>query len=228
MPESDPSVVSSPGPREPRPAHVISAVQPLARWLAGLSDTRLTLLVALLLFALAAWPLLLVDLPPFQDLPNHVATAHIIAHPGLYPEYVFNGFLKSNSLLTLWFSLVGGYGLYGAARAFSAIVLATTALALPLFVLRFAGRQCLPVAMLLVWPLVHGFFVSMGMLNFALAFALSLLLLTVLERQRERPTWWRGLGIAALASVVWYAHPFPLAVVGLLVALHAITRSTWR
>ena len=47
------------------------------------SDARLTALVALVLFALAAWPLLLVDLPPLQDLPNHVATAHIVAHPDL-------------------------------------------------------------------------------------------------------------------------------------------------
>ncbi|MBN2576558.1 MAG: hypothetical protein JXP73_18485 [Deltaproteobacteria bacterium] len=219
-PEPSGSSPSSSGKTQP--------AQRLAQWLAGLSDTRLTLLVAALLFALAGWPLLLVDLPPFQDLPNHVATAHIIAHPELYPEYAFNGFLKSNSLLTLWFALVGSHGLCGAARAFVAIVLATTALALPLFVLRFAGRHCLPIAMLFVWPLVHGFFVSMGMLNFALAFALSLLLLTVLDRQRERPTWLRGLGIAVMAGLVWYAHPFPLAVVALLVALHAITRSTWR
>ena len=68
----------------------------LEQRLAALSDARLTLLVALVLFALAAWPLLLVELPPFQDLPNHVATAHIIAHPDLYPQYVFNGLFKSN------------------------------------------------------------------------------------------------------------------------------------
>src|SRR6187549_3858753 len=104
------------------------------------SDARLAALVALALFALAAWPLLLVDLPPFQDLPNHVATAHIIAHPDLYPQYVFNGFFRSNALLTLWFHLVGGHGLFGAARAFTALVLAVNALALPLFVLHFAGR----------------------------------------------------------------------------------------
>jgi hypothetical protein len=176
--------------------------------------------VALVLFALAAWPLLLVALPPFQDLPNHVATAHILAHPELYPEFVGNGFLKSNSLLALWLHLTGSHGLYGAARIFVAIVLATTALAWPLFVLRFAGRRSLVPAMFFVWPLVHGFFVAMGMLNFALGFALSLILLTVLDRQRERATWPRGLAIAALACVLWYAHPFPLAVVAGLVALH--------
>ena len=84
------------------------------------SDARLTLLVAAALFGLAAWPLLLVDLPPFQDLPNHLATAHIVAHPDLYPEFAFNGLFKSNCLLTLWLYLFGGHGLYGAARIFTA------------------------------------------------------------------------------------------------------------
>lgn len=199
----------------------------LAQRLAALSDLRLTSLVALVLFALSAWPLLLVDLPPLQDLPNHVATAHIIAHPELYPQYVFNGLFKSNALLTLWFFLLGGHGLFGAARGFVAVVLAVNAIALPLFVLRFAGRRGLPVATLFLWPLVHSFSIVMGFLNFAFAFAMSLILLAVLDRQRERPTVARGLAVAALACVLWYAHPFPLMVVGLLVALHAVRQPSW-
>ena len=215
-------------PRATPAAPSPSTPHPLLTWLDGLTDARLILLVAAVLFALAAWPLLLVQLPPFQDLPNHVATAHIVAHPDLYPEFTFNGLFKSNCLLTLWFCLVGSHGLFGAARAFTAIVLAANALALPLFVLHFAGRRALPVAMLFIWPLVHSFTVSMGFLNFTFAFALSLILLTVLDRQRERPTLVRGLGITAFSSVVWYAHPFPLAVVGALVALHVATRPTRR
>lgn len=194
--------------------------------LASLSDGQLVAVIAATLFVLAAWPLLLVGLPPFQDLPNHVATAHIIAHPQLYPQFVFNGFFKSNGLLTLWLSawtgMFGGHGLYGAARAFTAMVLATNAIAWPLFVLRFSGRPHVPAAALFVWPLVHGFFLVMGMLNFAFAFALSLILLAILERQRTRPTLLRAAGIAALAGLLWFAHPFPLALVGALVALHII------
>ena len=68
----------------------------------------------------------------------------------------------------------------------------------------------------------------MGFLNFTFAFALSLILLIVLDRQREQPGLNRGLGIVALSSAIWYAHPFPLAVVGALVTLHAATRPTWR
>jgi hypothetical protein len=193
---------------------------------ARISDLRLTLLVGAVLFGLFAWPILLVPVPPLQDLPNHLATAHIVAHPDLFPEFAFNGLFKSNALLTLWFCTVGRLGLYGAARAFVALVLAANALALPAFVLRFAGRRALPVAMLFAWPLVHGFAVSMGFLNFAFAFAVALILLTVLDRQREAPSARRALAIGLLAGAVWYAHPFPLAVVGALVALHVATRAT--
>lgn len=199
-----------------------------SQWLEGLSDTRLAALAGMALFVLSAWPLLLVDLPPLQDLPNHVATAHIIAHPDLYPQIGFNGFFKSNALLTLWLATFGGFGLVGAAKAFVALVLAAGAVALPVFVLRFAGRSIVPVAALLAWPMVHGSFVSMGFLNFAFAFAMSLILLVTLDRQRARPTFLRGIASAALATLVWYAHPFPLAVIVGLVAVHALGHPTWR
>lgn len=200
----------------------------MADWLAGLSNGQAVGLAAGLLFVLAAWPLWLVQLPPLQDLPNHVATAHIIAHPELYPQYVFNGFFKSNSLLTLWLHVFGRLGLCQAARAFTAIVLAANAVALPIFILRFAGRRALWVGLLGGWPLVHSFFLSMGMLNFCFAFALSLLLLVLIDRQREHPTVGRAAAVTALAVLVWYAHPFPLLIAIGLVAVHAVLQPTWR
>jgi len=220
--------LTSPRPQATSGAAVPPATRSWIDALAGLSDLRLTLLAAAALFSLSAWPLLLVPLPPLQDLPNHLATAHIVAHPDLFPEFTFNGLFKSNALLTLWFVAFGKYGLFGAARAFVALLLAVTALALPAFVLRFAGRRALPVAMLFGWPLGHSFSVSMGFLNFAFAFALALLLLVAVDRQRARPGLARGAGVALLAGAVWYAHPFPLAVAGALVALFAATRPTWR
>jgi hypothetical protein len=199
----------------------------LTVWLAQLSDGKLVLALAALLFVLGGWPLLLVDVPPLQDLPNHLATAHIIAHLELYPQYVFNGFLRSNSLLTLWLHSFGAHGLLAAGRSFTAVVLALHAVALPLFVLHFAGRRALGTAMLFAWPLVHDFFIAMGMLNFAFAFALSLIVLVLLDRQRQKPSLRLGVVIALLSAVLWYAHPFPLAVLLGLVGLHAITRPTW-
>ena len=121
------------------------------------------------------------------ELPNHLATAHIVAHPDLYPQLAFNGLFKSNALFTLWLHVFGSHGLFGAARVFVAIVLAVNALALPLFVLRFAGRRAVLVAACFVWPLVHSFSVAMGFLNFAFALV-SLSALSFLDRQRGRPT----------------------------------------
>jgi hypothetical protein len=44
------------------------------------SDRALWLAIGGALFALSAWPLLLVELPPLQDLPNHLASACIAEH----------------------------------------------------------------------------------------------------------------------------------------------------
>lgn len=200
----------------------------LASRFSRLSDTRAVLVAAFGLFVLGAWPLLLVDLPPLQDLPNHLATAHIIARPDLYPQYAFNGFLKSNSLLTLWLHLAGDEHLLAAGRAFAALVLALHAIALPVFALRFAGRRGLGTAMLFAWPLVHHFFVAMGMLNFSFAFALSLIVFVLLDQQRERPQGRRALLLTLLSGVLWYAHPFPLVVVLAVGGLFTIRLPAWK
>jgi hypothetical protein len=39
---------------------------------------------------------------------------------------------------------------------------------------------------------------------------------------------WGAVSAAVLAGLLWYAHPFPLAVVGVLVAVHAVRQPTWR
>jgi hypothetical protein len=207
---------------------IVSGARGVVGWLANLSDAQLVALAASALFVLAAWPLLLVELPPLQDLPNHVATAHIVAHPDRYPEYAFNGLWRSNALLTLWFLAWGGQDLFVAARLFVAVVLAVTALALPTFLLHFRGRRGLWASLLFAWPLVHSFSIAMGFLNFAFAFALSLILATAVDRQRDGATLRRGIAIAALSVAIWYAHPFPLAVVGVLVTAHVVMRPTWR
>jgi hypothetical protein len=191
------------------------------------SDRVLIAIAAALLFVLDAWPLLLVDVPPLQDLPNHMATGHVVRHIDLYPLYTFNGFLRSNSLLNTWLMAAGDAHLFAAARAFTALVIAANAIVLPWFVLHTAGRARVVPAMLLAWPLVHSFFVSMGFLNFAIALPASLGLIVLLDRQRATPTWLRGCAIAVLGLATWYAHPFPLAIVGGLVVWHVATRDTW-
>jgi hypothetical protein len=193
----------------------------------ALSDRSLALVIGGILFVLAAWPLVLVELPPLQDLPNHVASAYVAAHPLDYPDYVFNGFWKSNSLLEIWLAGFPEH-LWLGARLFAAIVLAVNAFVLPWFVLQFAGRRQMIAASLVIWPLVHGFAFSMGMLNFALAVPLSLCALVLLDCQRAHPSLARGLAIIALSLVCWLGHAFPLVVIGALGALDAAIQPGWR
>jgi hypothetical protein len=84
------------------------------------------------------------------------------------------------------------------------------------------------VAAFFAWPMVHHWFVSMGMLDFALGVPLATLLLVLLNAQRLRPNVARGIGLGLLAVLTWQAHVFPLLVVHLLVAIHVLTRRSWR
>jgi len=194
------------------------------------TDNHIALLVSAALFVLGAWPLALTEVPPYQDLPNHLAAATVIDNPGRYPEFVFNGFFKTNAALFAWLYVVGKIaGIKLAARLFALLVLAANAFVLPRFVLALTGsRNRMLVASMFVWPMVHNWFVSMGMLDFALSVPLSLGLLLAIDRQRRTPSATNALLVTALGAVTWYAHVFPLLVVHLLVLIEATRRPSWR
>ena len=201
----------------------------VTRFFARLGDAQLALLASVVLFGLAAWPLALVSVPPLQDLPNHLAAITVIEHPERYPDFVSNGFLKTNTALFAWLYFAGrAVGLQLAARLFVLLVLAATALVLPRLVLELTGsRRRTIVASLFAWPFVHNWFVSMGMLDYALGVPLSLFALLLLHRQMQRFTWPRAAAIAVVAVATWYAHVFTLMVVLMLAAIHAATRGSW-
>lgn len=197
------------------------------------SDRRLATLLGAVLFVGAAWPLLFVRVPPYQDLWGHLAMVTIMAHPDRYPEFVATGFFKTNAALHAFCFYAGPViGLFAAARLFALGVLAAGAFVLPRFVLHFGGRGRMIVASLVAWPMVHNWYVGMGMLNFALSIPCSLVLLVLLDRQRAAPSIGRVAAAAAMGVVTWYAHTFPLLVVGFLVVVHVASRgelrSAWR
>lgn len=196
----------------------------------ALTDRQLALALGGVLFVIGAWPLALTEVPPFQDLPNHLATVEVIQNLGSYPEYVFNGFFKTNAALFTWLLFVGKViGLKAAARVFALGTIGLNAFVLPRFVLDLTkSRGRMIVASLFAWPMAHNWFVSMGMLDFALAVPLSLLLLLVLERHRQAPSLKHLPAIAFLSGATWYAHAFPLLVVLFLVALETLTQPTWK
>jgi hypothetical protein len=197
--------------------------------IARATDGELAALCAALLFLLSAWPLALVAVPPLQDLPNHLAATTVIEHRERYPGFVFNGFFKTNSALFTWLLLVGRLvGVKLASRLFVLLVLGLGAIALPRFVLSFGGRRRMLVATFFAWPMVQNWFVSMGMLDFAMGIVLATWLLVMGNAQRQRPSLHRAFGMSLLALATWQAHVFPLLVVHMLVAIHILMRPTWR
>jgi hypothetical protein len=172
------------------------------------------------LFVAAALPLLVVEVPPLQDLPNHLATLTVLQHPEQFPEYVANGFLKTNAALYLWlFAATKVMSAALAAKLFVAGVLALGAFTFPRVVDRLAGEATGRVAALFVWPFVHNFFVSVGMLDYALGVPLALEVLLAMQVFREAPGRAAALRVTALALATWYAHVFALLVVGLLATI---------
>ncbi|HWL87911.1 MAG TPA: hypothetical protein VNO21_19035 [Polyangiaceae bacterium] len=204
-------------------------VGPTRAFVRRLTDRKLALAIGAVLFLLAAWPLCLVDVPPLQDLPNHLATVTVITHPERYPEFVGNGFFKTNAALFGWLCLVGKFtGVKAAARLFALLVLGLNALVFPQFILRFTNRRRLIVASFFIWPTIHNWFVSMGMLDFALGVPLSLLLLMAADRQRFAPGWKNGAMVAVIALADWYAHVFTLMVACMLLLIHVLEQRSWR
>jgi len=210
----------------PRRAAVVSVVARLDR----LSDRTLATLIGAVLCVVAGWPMFFLRMPPYQDLPDHLATVCVLLDPARYPDYVSNGFFKANSLFVFSTYLMAKViGVIPAGRAFALAVIGSTAFTLPHFVLSFTDRRRLLVASLVMAPMVHNWWTLMGMLNFALAFPLALLLLMVLARQAARPTALRGLAIAVLGAVLWYAHGIVILLVAMLASIEALTRpGGWR
>ncbi len=192
-------------------------------WLGKLSDRTIALASAALLFVLCAWPLLLVDVPPYQDVANHLAVSTIVDHPADYPDFVFTGFLKTNAAFYAWDHFVGHVvGAYLAIRLFAAIVLAMGALAFTRLLLVLGGRDKLLVGCLFVAPMVHNWCIALGLLDFALGFPITLLILAELVLQRRTPTAGRAAWIALLSAFAWYAHVIPLFLLHVVVFVEIV------
>ncbi len=207
------------------PALHVSPTRFASRW----TDRQLATALGALYFALTGWPLLFLRVPPYQDLPDHLATVCVLMQPERYPEFISNGWFKANSLfVALTFLLAKAIGVLGAGRVVCLLVVGATSFALPHFVLAMTDRRRLLVASLFMAPMVHNWWILMGMLNFALAFPLGLGMLLLLARQAETPTKRRAAGIAALAILLWFTHAVTLLLVILLASVEAVVRGDFR
>src|SRR5579862_7805247 len=160
-------------------------VERIAPW----SDKRLALFLGAALFVVAGWPLLALPVPPYQDLPDHLATVCVLLDPTRYPDFVMNGWFKTNSVfIGLVYLISKLIGVVRAGRVVCGLVVGAMSFTLPQFVLAFTDRRRLLIASLVMAPMAHSWFVLMGMLGFALALPLGLWMLVLLARQEEEPT----------------------------------------
>ena len=187
------------------------------------SDETVALLCAAALFVLVAWPLLLVEVPPYQDVPNHLAVSTVIAHPADYPDLVFNGFFKTNAALYAWEHFVGrAVGPLLAVRLFAALALALSAVSYTRLLLVARGRSELLVGCLFLAPMIHSFAVCLGLLDFTLGLGVAMLLLAEIIRQRRAQTAAGAARIALLSALAWWAHLVPFALVHVIVLVDLV------
>jgi hypothetical protein len=189
-----------------------------------LSDAQLCAIASAVLFVLSAWPAFLVRLPPLQDLPAHLATLTVLRHPDAYPDFVATGFFKTNSALFAALSLFSN--LYWGGKVCVLAVLLVTALVIPRLVLDLGGRARVISGALAAIPLVHGWFVAMGMLDYALAAVLGLEWIRSCAMERKDPKRLRLVWLAVLGALVWWTHAFVVLVLGLLLAVDAVRRKS--
>jgi hypothetical protein len=193
----------------------------IAQW----SDRRIAVLLGAALFLVAGWPLLFLRVPPYQDLPDHLATVCVLLDPSRYPEFVTNGWFKTNSVfIDLLYAMSKLVGVAPAGRLVSAFIVGATAFTLPQFVLELTDRRRLVTASLVMAPMAHSWFVLMGMLGFALALPLGLWMLVLFARQHARPTMGRAIALALLGVLLWLTHAVVLLLVGLLVLVEVLVR----
>ncbi len=179
-----------------------------------------------LLFGLAVWPTWVVSLPPFQDLPNHLATAYVQSHLDQYPDLVSNGFLKTNASLFLFLHVAMRFvSLRTAAKLFVTLVALVGAVGYPVAANRFGKNE--RSATYVLWAMVHNWFIAMGMLDYALSVPLALLVLVALDRFRREGDAKAGALAAALSLLVWYTHAFAVVLLLLLVGVE-LAWTAWR
>jgi hypothetical protein len=189
------------------------------------SDQRLAVVIGAGLFVVAGWPLLALRVPPYQDLPDHLATVCVLLDPTRYPDFVTNGWFKTNSVfIGLLYLISKAIGVIPAGRVVSALVVGAMSFTLPQFVLAFTDRRRLLIASLVMAPIAHSWFVLMGMLGFALALPLGLWVLVLLARQSAQATVKRAITLAALGVLLWLAHATVLLLVALLALIEVAVR----
>ncbi|HEX4177491.1 MAG TPA: hypothetical protein VHY57_03600, partial [Rhizomicrobium sp.] len=171
------------------------------------------------LFIVLLAPLLLTEMPPLLDYPNHLARMEILSRlPGdadLAKIYSVSWRIVPNIGIDVTMpALMHALPLMAAGKVFVAL-----ALILPLMGVITLHRALFQTVS--YWPLAAGLvaynrlFFS-GFLNFLIGVGLALLAAALWVAWRERPVWQRVGSAAVAAIVIFFCHLIAIAFYGLL------------
>jgi hypothetical protein len=191
------------------------------RFLLPPTNAALLLKISGLLWVLSCVPIFISKALPFQDLPNHMASMSIVEHLSSYPEFASTGLLKTNSALFAILTAARAFGLSWTASSKLAaiIVLGASAFTFPRVLHRLGGTEALYAGSVFLLPLVHGWFLQMGMLDFALSIPLALECVLASEQLLQGTSRKTVLRLIGFALLTFYAHIFGLCIFLMLAVL---------
>lgn len=175
--------------------------------------------LALLVLA-STIPLLSPDIPPLTDLPGHMGRYRIQldgdASPSLRHFFAFDWALIGNlGVDLLVVPLAPVFGLEGAVKLIVVAIPALTAVGFLWTAHEAHGR--VPPTALFALPLAYSYPFLFGFVNFALSAALAFMALALwLRLSRRRRTRLRAAVFVVVSLVLWIAHVFGWALLGLL------------
>jgi hypothetical protein len=181
------------------------------------TSPRWFLRLLLVLSLLSVVPLWLVERPPFQDWPQHLATIRVLldySEPALRLSDAVQIDLSRTQYLGFYLAAAALAKLLGVAVA-TKLLLSPSLLATPLALralLRALGRD--ERHALFVLPLTYNAHVILGFLNFVAAIPLALLTLTVAAHNQAERTIARAVSLGALLVLLFCMHVVLFALAG--------------
>lgn len=179
----------------------------------------------------AAVPLWLVEHPPIQDLPQHLAATRVLADhgdPDLAFARYFEVHLGRTQYLAYYLAAIAlswPFGVVLANELLISLAIVGTPYAMRALLRALGGDERVA---LFVLPLTWNAHLILGFLNFVAAIPLALFGLALAVRLRRRWTRPRAVGLAVVALVCFYTHVVPFAFLGLGAALAGLDHRRWK
>jgi len=191
----------------------------------SVKDGRVRLAIYALISVAALVPLLIVDVPPLVDYPNHLARLHVIATVSTDPAIAANyrvawHAMPNLALEAVTWPFLGLLPVEWLGRLFIALTFALLAGGTVWLHRLLHGRVGLwPAA---AWLFLYNHLLIMGFLGYLFALGATLVLFAAWIAAERWPLWRRLAVFPAAAVALFFGHLFALAVYGVCVAAYEL------